>query len=126
MKKQEAIALGFHYTGMSCNNYEREKWENTKKRAQAIRRTYKGADFRVVTESCNSRMGSSTWNSIYGNDIFCKAQYFDEEYEKTYIQESHAKRLENLKKEYEEKVQHEIDEFNRRKSDYEYMLSIKK
>jgi len=107
MKERDAIQAGFHYTGMSCSAWDTEKWEETKARAQAIKKRWKGADFRVVDESCQSMHGKRPWKNIYGNEIFCKFQYTnDAEIKKIedYISlEAYKKRQADLEVEYEAK-----------------------
>lgn len=126
MKEYEARELGFEYTGMGASVYDTTGWEKDKARAQEIKRTYKGADFRVVSKSCATRYGSEGWKNIYGNKIFRQAQYFNPEVEEKYLNEGHNKRLEELKKKYEEEVQKEMEYYQQRKDKYDYLMSIKK
>lgn len=126
MKEREAIAQGFSYTGMSASEWDRERWEEYKKEAQEIRKTYKGADFRVVTETCRSRLGNSIYKSIYGNEVFCKVQYFNQADEEKYLNELHNQRLVNLKEEYDKKVTEEMEYYKNKLAEYKYIMSIKK
>ena len=126
MKANEAISAGFSYTGMSASEWDNAKWEGYKKEAQEIRKIYKGADFRVVSERESGRYGSTIWKSIYGNDIFCKVQYFSQKQEEDYLNTTHYQKLEALKKEYEQKVEAENQAFNKRKENYTYIMSLKK
>ena len=126
MKANEAISAGFRYTGMSASEWDNARWEKYKKEAQEIRKTYKGADFKVVSERESGRYGSTVWKSIYGNDTFCKVQYFSQKHEEDYLNTIHNQRLEALQKEYEQKVEAENQEFNERKENYIYIMSLKK
>lgn len=126
MTEREANQAGFHYTGMSCSEWDKEDWEKYKKEAQEIKKTYQGADFRVVYSRERTRYGSITYRNIYGNDIFYKAMHFSQETEEQYLNQWHQETLERLKKEYEAKVQEEMDHFNKRKQNYDFLMSIKK
>lgn len=125
MKRNEAIELGYNYTGMSASEWDSEKWDNYKKRAQEIRKNYRGADYRVVTERQLGRYGSSIWKSIYANAIFLKVMYFDEEREFEYLSK-HEERLAAIKARYEELIQEENKKFSERKNDFEEILELKK
>jgi len=123
MKEQEAVAQGFYYTGMSARSYE---FEQEKTKAQAIKKAFKGADFRIVEKRCESRSGTSYWKSIYGNEIFRKAQYFNQAVEEEYFNIHHQELLDHLKAEYEEQVAEEMERFNKRKAKYDLLMSLKK
>ena len=125
MKAYEAQQLGFHYTGIGEAAYRRERWEAAKKRAQEIKKTYKGADYRVVEERCRSRYGSELYKHIYGNAIFQKAMYFNEQRELEYLND-YGHRLEALKLEYEEKLAELEKQQNERQAEYDFMMSLKK
>lgn len=126
MTESEAMKAGYQYTGMSNSEWD-PRWKETKARAEEIKRNYKGADFRIINNRCRSRYGGSeTWKEIYGNEIFRKAQYFNQEAEEKYLNEGHKAALENIKKKYEEEIQREMEIYNKHLSDYELLMSHKK
>lgn len=126
MKEREAMELGFEYTGASCDSYDREKWEKYKKEAQEIKKTYKGADFRIVESRERTRWGSTVYKSIYGNKIYREAQYFNPELELDIIENRIPNRIEQIKAEAEKKIQEELEEQKQRKERYEYLMSLRK
>lgn len=126
MKEKEARALGFEYTGMSTSEWNKEAWEKIKAKAQAIKKTWSGADYRVVDERCVSRCGSCVYKNIYGNEIFRKAQYYNVESVENYLNFGHAKNLVALQEEYKAKVAAEMEQYEREKAIYVFMMSIKK
>ena len=126
MKAQDAMAEGFYYTGMSNATYDRDGWERSKKRAQEIRSTYKGADFRIVESVCEGRHGKSHWKNIYGNEIFRQAQYFNQAADEKYFSEIHQQRLDEIKQKYEEELANEQEYYEKRKINYDYLVSLKK
>jgi len=123
MKEHEAMEQGFYYTGIGAAAWE---FENAKARAQAIKKAFKGADYRIVEKRCESRSGTTLWKNIYGNEIFRKAQYFNQAVEEEYLNKKHQERLEQLKAEYEEQVAEELEIFNKRKEKYDLLMSLKK
>lgn len=126
MKEREAIELGFHYTGMSNASYDRDGWEKSKRRAQEIKATYKGADYRVVEHYCESRCGKSLWKNIYGNDVFRQAQYFNQKADEEYFNEIHQQRLDEIKQKYEDELAKEQEYYEKRKTNYDMLMSLKK
>lgn len=126
MKDKEAMELGFYYTGISNAAYDRDGWEKSKKRAQEIKATYKGADFRVVDHYCEGRYGKSLWKNIYGNEVFRKAQYFDQTADEKYFSEIHQQRLDKIKQKYEEELAKEQEYYEKKKINYDYLVSLKK
>lgn len=126
MKEREAMELGFYYTGMSNASYDRDGWEKSKRRAQEIKATYKGADFRVVEEYCEGRYGKSLWKNIYGNDVFRQAQYFNQKADEEYFNEIHQQRLNEIKQKYEDELVKEQEYYEKRKTNYDKLMSLKK
>ena len=126
MKERDAVAAGFYYTGMSNATYDQEGWERNKKRAQEIKATYKGADFRIVESVCESRRGKSHWKNIYGNDVFRQAQYFNPTADEKYFSEIHEQRLDAIKQKYEEELAEEQEYYEKKKNNYDYLMSLRK
>ena len=127
MKANEALELGFSFTGACAPAWDRERYEKCKKEAQEIKKTYKGADFKVVENRCRSSYGGTViYKEIYGNTIYHKAHYFRQDQEEKYLNEGHAQRLAKLKEEYEAKVAEEMERYNERLENYKYLMSIKK
>lgn len=124
MKEKEAEAQGFYYTGIGARAYE---FDSAKARAQAIKKAFKGADFRIVESKCETRNGSrSIWKDIYGNEIFHRAQYFNQAVEEDYFNKQHQEILDRFKAKYEEQVAEEMKRFNERKENYNLLMSLKK
>lgn len=125
MKRNEAIELGYHYTGMSCDSWDSKKWEEYKTRAAHIKNQYKGADYRVVTERLQGRYGVSIWKNIYGNDIFQKVMYFNQENAKEYLNK-HEERLNEIKAKYEAEIQKENENYQKHLDDYNEIIGFMK
>ena len=126
MRERDAINQGFNYTGMSCNAWHKDDWAKMKARADAIKKKYKGADYRVIQESCRTRYGSVPWKNIYGNEIFQKAQYYDEDAMRKWLDEGYQEALDKLKKTYDDGVAVLNIQYEKEKANYEYMMSIKR
>lgn len=126
MKESEANELGFFYTGMSCSTFDKEKWENYKAKANQIRRTYQGADYRIVDSICDGRLGKSYWKHIYGNEIFQKVQFYNLEKTEEWLNNGFSKEMEALEKEHQEKVDQLNEKYHKIKNQYEYVKSIKR
>lgn len=124
MTEREAYEAGYTYTGMT-DAYYSKKWEETKARAQAIKKMYKGADYRIITSKDNNGYYTSTWKSIYGNDLFCKAQHFNPERELEYLDHEYSKRLEAILEEYTKAVEKETQQYEKRKATYDLLMSVK-
>ena len=125
MTEYEARQNGFYYTGMSEASWRKDEVEEMKKRAADLKKKYKGVDYRVVTNYCDSRSGITRWTNIYGNDLFLEVQYFNEDRELNYLYNGHNQILEKLQEEYNKKVEEEMRKFNERKEKYEKIMSLK-
>lgn len=126
MKAYEAEQLGFNYTGMCCDEFYKAEWNEYKNRANKIKQTYAGADYRVVTERCQGRYGSTVYKHIYGNEIFCKAQYFDEANSLNIINNVIPAQMAKAKEDYERKIAELLESKRRRQEEYDYLMSIKR
>ena len=126
MKEQEAIEHGFFYTGMSCNVFDKDQWEKCKAKANQIRKTYEGADYRIVDSTCDSRLGKSYWKNIYGNGIFQRVQYYSLEKTEEWLNDGFSKEMKALEKEYQEKVEQLNEKYRKTKNEYEFIKSIKR
>lgn len=124
MKEQEAEKLGFFYTGMSCNVFDRDQWEKYKAKANQIRKTYQGADYRIVDSTCDSRLGKSYWKHIYGNEIFQKVQNYSLEKTEEWLTTGYQKRLDSLKAEYDQRLEQLKSDYEKVKAEHEYIKSI--
>lgn len=125
MTPTEARNNEFEYTGMSASGWNREKCEEYKARASQIRKTYKGADFRIVYESQRTRYGSEKYMMIYGNKIFRKVMHFNQEATEKRI-DGHAERLAKLEEEYKQRVEEENKAFAEMQAEYNEIMSLKK
>lgn len=118
MKRDEARKQGFCFTGMYASMWDTDKLEKQKQEAQEIRRNYKGADFRIVTED--------EGKSIYGNDVFWDVRHFNQENAENYLNNGHQRILDQLAKEYERNVNEEQQRYEKEKARYDYIMSLKK
>ena len=127
MKEDEAIKLGFSYTGMSCAAYRTATWAEIKTRAAEIKKLYKGADYRVVESRSDTRGGSgSVWKHIYGNEIFLKAQYFDPERARKWLDVKYDESKADLTRTYIEELDKLEQKRKQVQENYDYLMSLRK
>lgn len=118
MTEKEAIKLGYSYTGMSAPAWEPERWEEYKKKAAMLKKTYTGVDYKCVNEN-------GGWKSIYGNNLFHKVQYFIPEQTLNNINNM-PKRIEKVRADAEKKVAELLEEQQEMQKEYDYLMSIRK
>ena len=108
----------FFYTGMAWRKWDKDKGEEEKARARELKKKYKGVDYRVVDEG-------NGYKVIYGNKLFNKVIYFNEERTKKWI-DSYSERVARLNEEYKEKL-HKLDEdLAKTMKEYNEILSLKR
>ena len=127
MTMAEAEQLGYSFTGISWNIWRdsEEYIKQQKERAKNIKKTFKGADYVIVTGRKNDWLGGSDSKAIMGNDIFDKYLYFNLEDTKKEI-DSFEERKAQLYKRYEEALKALENEHNRLTREYEEALSLMK
>lgn len=127
MTMGEAEQLGYSYTGISWNVWRdsEEYIKQQKERAKKIKKTFKGADYVIVTGRKSDWLGSSDSKAIMGNDIFWKYQSFNLEATKKEI-DSFDERKAELYKKYEEELKALENKHNKLMEEYEEALSLMK
>lgn len=122
MTRRQAEDAGFRYTGMSSRRTD--EIAKKKARAKEIKATFKDADYRIVYETVREA-GGAGWVSIYGNDIFCRCQYFDAERAKANL-ESKDKAIADLKAKYEKDLAEIEDRYSKMEIEYNEMIALMK
>lgn len=118
MTEKEANAQNeFFYTGASWRGWDTEKGEKYKAEAKALKKKFRGVDFRIVT-------GKNGWKSIYGNALYHKVQYFNEERQKKWI-DGYSERVKKLNEEYAEKLKKLDDELAKAVAVYNEVMAAK-
>ena len=102
MKWNEAESKGFKFNGITYSKWNKEEERKQKERCEKLKKKFKGADYRIVTDTANSWLGIN-YKAIMVNDIFIKVQYFDDETFKKRI-DMYEDDKEKLKEEYESKL----------------------
>ena len=115
--KEAQESTEFFYTGTSWRGWDEEKGNRYKEEAKLLKKKYKGADYRIVTEK-------NGWKSIYGNKLYNKVQYFNEEREKKWI-DSYAERVKKLEDEFKEKLQKLEEEQIKAIAEYTEIMAVK-
>lgn len=124
MNEMTAERAGYGFTGMAWSKWNTEKEAEMKAKAEKIKKTYRGADYRIVMGSKNSWLGASS-KGIWGNDIFQKVQYYNEEKQRKYLDE-YSKRVAKAKADYE-KVLKELAETQAKvQAEYDEIMALKK
>ena len=95
MKWNDAINQGFRFTGACWHIGDSVREARYKKEAARIKKTFPGADYRIVTGTNNSWLGAGS-KAILGNDIYIKFQYFKEEASRKAIKILRQKKQEAL------------------------------
>lgn len=115
--KEAQESTEFFYTGASWRGWDEEKGNKYKEEAKLLKKKYKGVDYRIVTEK-------DGWKSIYGNKLYHKVQYFNEERAKQYI-DGHSERVRKLNEEYKEKLNKLDEELAKAVKEFAEIQSIK-
>ena len=117
MTAKNASEKGFHYTGMAWYKWNTKDEEYYKEKARTIKKTFKGADYRIVTES-------NGWKHIYGNKLFNEVAYYNVDWEKDYL-DSFSERVKRLTEEYEDKLKRLTEDQTIRQEKYNRIMAIK-
>lgn len=117
MTENEARELGYISTGVYYDKYEEQYWNKCKQEAAMIKKTFKGADYKVVTLREKDYLGNYS-RCIMGNKIFIKVkdEFFNHYTEKRIA--SYEERKAALVAEYEKKLQELEDSY---KKDLDFM-----
>lgn len=127
MNEYNALSENFTFLGPTVSRYwakERElkNWNDSITIARAIRKKYKGADFRIVTGTANSWLGQHS-KGLYGNEIMHKV-WEEERFHYTQGRvDNFDTRLAELKKEYDDKVAALTKQWEK---DLEFLSELKK
>lgn len=112
MNEKVAVSEGFVYVGPTIlpwpSSSDKSKWESDLRHAKAIKNTYNGADYRIVTGTTKSWLGAGV-RAIYGNEVFDKIWQLTR-YE-TFSFENRAARLEATRTAMLERHRQELDQF---------------
>jgi hypothetical protein len=108
----------FFYTGASWRGWDTEKGEKYKAEAKALKKKFKGVDFRIVTDK-------NGWKSIYGNDLYHKVQYFNEEVQKKWI-DGHFERVKKLNEEHKKQLDKLNEDLAKAIKEYDEIISLKR
>lgn len=90
MNMYEAEQQGYHFTGITYNKWRNEeaRWEKVKKAAKEIKKTYRDADYVIVSgwlgdSDTKAIMGNKVFNMVYGEHVYHYVQNRIERYEIT-------------------------------------------
>lgn len=131
MNERIAESEGFVYVGPVVSSWpsgrEKSDWESDLQRAKNIRKTYNGADYRIVTGTARSWLGTGS-RAIYGNEVFNKIWQLTR-YE-TFSFENRAARLEATRTAMLERHRQELDqlraEFEKLNEDKKFLEDLRK
>ena len=72
MNMHEAEQQGYHFTGITYNKWrdEEARWEKVKQTAKEIKKTYRDADYVIVSGRKGDWLGDSDTKAIMGNKVF--------------------------------------------------------
>jgi len=90
MNEYEAAAQGFTYS-TSWRVYNKHEGDTKKSEAAKIKKKYNGADYRIVTGSAHSWLGSSS-KAIYGNEIYQLVRWYTDDTLQTILERIDDKR----------------------------------
>lgn len=116
--KEARNSVEFSYTGMSWRKWDKDEEETNKETAKKIKREYRGVDYRIVDEG-------NGFKSIYGNNLFNRVMFFDEERVKRWI-DSYQERVDRLNEEYREKLRKLDEDLARNAKEYNEIISHKR
>lgn len=131
MNEKIAESEGFVYVGPVISSWpashEKSGWESDLQRAKNIKKTYNGADYRIVTGTARSWLGTGC-RAIYGNEVFNKIWELTR-YE-TFSFENRAARLEATRTAMLERHRQELDqlraEFEKLNADKKFLEDLRK
>lgn len=116
--KEARNSVEFSYTGMSWRKWDKDEEGTNKETAEKLKREYRGVDYRIVDEG-------NGFKSIYGNNLFNRVMFFDEERVKRWI-DSYQERVDRLNEEYREKLRKLDEDLARNTKEYNEIISHKR
>lgn len=122
--ERDAERAGYSFTGITWSKWNAEAEAKAIARAKELKATYAGVDYRIVTGSKNSWLGTSS-KGIWGNELFQKVLYYDAEKQLKYLN-SYEKRVAQAKVEYEEALEALAKKQASVQAEYDEIMALRK
>lgn len=123
MNMHEAEQQGYRFTGITYNRWrdKEARWEKVKQIAKEIKKTYRDADYVIVSGRKGDWLGNSDTKAIMGNKVF-NMVYDEHVYHYT---QDRVERYEITKQKLLEKFNKELAELEENKNkDLEFLKKI--
>ncbi len=122
--ERDAERAGYSFTGMCWSKWDTEAEARHVARAKELKATYSGVDYRIVTGSKSSWLGTSS-KGIWGNELFQKVMYYDVEKQRKYL-DSYEKRVAQAKAKYEEELENLAKKQASVQAEYDEIMALRK